>query len=698
MILTRKHTIICWLVILLIIAGTRGESTAQQVSSARGLSLGAKTADINDLQSLDWNPAGLSQIIDWEVTSTNFGNITTPDNRTSFSGIYFQNFGIAKRFLNTHSFGIRYSPGTIFEATIPSTYTYYQTTNQGKDSIAVSYPYNKKVHYAERYSIGYSYLLKGNFSLGIAARLLEQRIDDAIIKEEYIPGTQTKSPKEQPLEYTKNSWNVDIGAQWQVSPSLWIGAVGKNVSSFDVGESSTQQKEKINQILFNVPHFIRFGVGYYPRRNIEVGIDADTRGAFSCGYEWNIAGGLIVRQGLALSSDEGAGMSSTSIGVGYSFSSVTLDIGYLHYFQQLLRNGKALASEFIRSGISNIEYNRFTPDRLAISLHVSLGQLRVSAAKIEYVDMKTTEVYPSTSMSYAGKPLGKARIRNVTDRPIAARVGFFINRYMDTPTQSESYTIPPQSVAEIPFSAIFNPVIKNVASMELCEGSVTVCSSNSDENDDQAPVRMIVYGKNDWDGKVQTLASFVTPRDPDVMFFTRSILNAHKDSLRAVPKQLERFEKARLLFNEFSKRMMYVNDPHQSKDNVQYPNETFALKGGDCDDMTVGFSSVLESIGISTAFVDVVPPDNPGNSHVYLLFDTGLEPEYGRLLTENEKRYIIRVNNIGSETVWIPVETTMLISGFEMAWEKAAEEFLEEARVKDGLAKGWVQIVNVTPQ
>jgi hypothetical protein len=268
---------------------------------------------------------------------------------------------------------------------------------------------------------------------------------------------------------------------------------------------------------------------------------------------------------------------------------------------------------------------------------------------------------------------------------------------MDTPTHSESYTIPPQSVAEIPFSAVFNTVIKTVPSMELCEGNVTVSSTSGDENDDQSPVRVIVYGKNDWDGKASTLGSFVTPRDPDVMFFTRSVLNKYKDTIRAIPKQLEWFEKARLLFNEFSQRMMYVNDPHLSKDNVQYPNETFALKGGDCDDMTVGFSSALESVGIFTAFVDVVPPDNPGNAHVYLLFDTRLEPEYGRLLTENEKRYVIRTSNTGHETVWIPIETTMLISGFDVAWEKGAAEFLEEARLKDGLTKGWVQIVDVLP-
>jgi hypothetical protein len=691
------RTIAYWAVAVTILIGMSCEVLSQQLSSARGLSIGAMTARVNDLQSLDWNPAGLSQIVDWEVSSTNFGNLSKPDSRLSFAGVFFQNFGIAKRFLNVHSIAIRYAPGTVFEALIPSIYTYYQVPDQGGDSIAIPYPYDKKVRYTERYSLGYSYLVKGNFSIGIAARLLEQRINDAVIEEGYIPGTTTKEIQSKPIEYINNSWNIDVGAQWQVSPQFWIGAIAKNISTVNIQESSIEKKEKISQILFDVQHSVRFGIGYYPRQNLAIGIDADVKGAFSCGYEWGITGGLALRQGFALSSDGGTTLSSISVGVGYTFSAVTLDAGYLHYFQQSLRNGHALASEFTQSGISSIEYNRFTPDRLAISLRVSLGQIRTSVAKIEYVEMASTEVYPSIYLSYANKQVGKARIRNISDRPIAARVGFMIDRFMDSPTQTESYTIQPQSVAEIPFSAVFNPVIRTVQSMQLCEGSVTVSSTNGEENDDQAPIRMIVYGKNDWDGKVGTLGSFVTPRDPDVMFFSRSVLNRYKDSIGTIPKQLERFAKARMLFNDFSHLMTYVNDPHLSKDNVQFPHETLILKGGDCDDMTVGFSSILESTGIPTAFIDVVPPENPGKAHVYLLFDTGLEPQYGRLITENEKRYIVRVNSEGSESVWIPIETTMLTSGFNMAWEKGAEEFLEDARLKDGLAKGWVQIVNIIP-
>ena len=122
------------------------------------------------------------------------------------------------------------------------------------------------------------------------------------------------------------------------------------------------------------------------------------------------------------------------------------------------------------------------------------------------------------------------------------------------------------------------------------------------------------------------------------------------------------------------------------------PNETFDVKGGDCDDLSVCFSSMLEGIGIQTAFVDYREPD--GISHVNLLVNTGLTPEYSYMITNNDKKYFIRKNITGTEEIWIPVETTSQ-SNFEKAWEIAAEKFHSEAVNKLGLAKGSVKIIDI---
>jgi hypothetical protein len=111
--------------------------------------------------------------------------------------------------------------------------------------------------------------------------------------------------------------------------------------------------------------------------------------------------------------------------------------------------------------------------------------------------------------------------------------------------------------------------------------------------------------------------------------------------------------------------------------------------------MTVCFASLLSSVGISTAFVDVVPPSAPEKSHVYLLFDTGLEPRYGSSISENPKRYVVRKGKSGKETVWIPIETTVISKGFDEAWTAGAQAYFDDVELGLGVARGWVRIYDV---
>jgi hypothetical protein len=187
----------------------------------------------------------------------------------------------------------------------------------------------------------------------------------------------------------------------------------------------------------------------------------------------------------------------------------------------------------------------------------------------------------------------------------------------------------------------------------------------------------------------------VTPDDPGVIRYTRDVLLMYKDSLNNAGPELETFRKAGILFNTFADKLVYVNDPRQSGDYVQYPSETLQLRGGDCDDMTTCFSSLLNSVGVSTAFVDVIPPEDSSKSHIYLLFDTGLGPKYGNAISMNAKRYVIRRNQKGLETIWIPVETTVITRGFEAAWSQGAQEYYDDVEVGLGLIRGWVKIVDV---
>ncbi len=106
------------------------------------------------------------------------------------------------------------------------------------------------------------------------------------------------------------------------------------------------------------------------------------------------------------------------------------------------------------------------------------------------------------------------------------------------------------------------------------------------------------------------------------------------------------------------------------------------------------YASLLGSIGIQTAFVEVRDPEK-SLGHVYLIFNTDIEPQLGNAITSNAKRYIVRDNTNDKQSIWIPVETTLLTQGFQHAWDQGALAYLEEAVLRNGIAEGWVSIFDV---
>jgi hypothetical protein len=80
---------------------------------------------------------------------------------------------------------------------------------------------------------------------------------------------------------------------------------------------------------------------------------------------------------------------------------------------------------------------------------------------------------------------------------------------------------------------------------------------------------------------------------------------------------------------------------------------------------------------------------------LYLLFDSGVPSSRGDLVSSNEKRYVIRENARGNGMIWIPVETTLVASGFDEAWEAGALEYLQDGVIRHGLTENWVRIIDV---
>jgi hypothetical protein len=653
-------------------------AAGQHLSSARGIGLAAFTASSDDLSSLDWNPAGLVLVRDWQVGVTNFLGLASNDRS---NGLVFHNTGIAKQFLSNNAVGIRYAPGNTSEFIIPSSFTVIDSVT------GIQAKVDKQISYAERYALGYGLRFNEDLSFGISARYREEQITDTqfFTVQDSLTYISTRT-----LTSSANSWNLDLGMLWQLNPQWRLGIVAENL--FKLLES--EFPEELRSFTLDAKKAIRTGVSYMPRKDLLLALDASSIGDGAVGYEWNIWEDFKLRQGIILGNALTPYINATTVGVGWDTKTMHVDLAYLHFFDRTTHSGSISLNDFISHSIHDVEFNPYTNDQLRFSISVALGRTMEPLARIDYIEV-TSDIYPSSYETFAYRPIGRVKVRNISDRPIQAKVGFYLKPFMDAPTETKRYLIQPGTVSDIPFTAIFNELIKSVTEPQVRDGDVYVIASPAEEYDDKSRARVKIYSRNNWNGEALTLRYFMTPTEPDVLRFTRSVLSSHKDQLNTVSPTLLKFEHARILFNEFAQRLSYVNDPKLSKDWVQYPGETLSLHGGDCDDMTVCFASLLASVGISSAFIDVVPPDNPGDAHIYMMFNTGVEASRADIISKNRKRYVLRKNESGTETIWIPIETTQIAKGFAEAWTTGAKEYLDDVELGLGLIKGWVRIVDV---
>ncbi len=646
---------------------------AQHLSSARGIGVGAFTNFTTDINSIDWNPAGLIYIKDWEFNITNFIPTSHP------AKLSLQSIGIGKNIFNDHSAAVRYSPGSVLEFIIPTTLSIIDTNGN-----SITTKFDKKISFNQSYSLGYGYQITDELSLGFSARFIDTKVSDT----KYI--TDSGVIQSQIVNYAASLWTMDAGSIYRFNEFLTAGLVFKNL----IRIREQDLKEEMLDFQLNPIKYVRLGLSYEGDDNFKPGFDIDSEKKIRFGFEWLPIKWFVIRNGYYSSKISDLKLEAISAGLGLKYSQFEIDLSFLRYIDNTLRSGKIDINNIKTFSFTDLEYTRFTPDRVSLSVKINLGKAKETFTRIEYVEL-FNEVYPSSYQIYAFRPLGKARVRNVATKPINVKVSFYVDEVMNLPTESKPYTINPNEVLEIPFFAVFNDVINSVTKFSVFDGTVFVKAKPTDEYDDRYQTRIFVRGRNDWDGDVMLLRYFNTPSDPEVLRFSRTSLKKYKESIDTVNSTLMKFMQAKIIFNELANYVQYVHDPKLSRDYVQYPAETINLRGGDCDDLTVCYSSLLVSVGISTAFIDVIPPNNPTNSHIYLMFDTEIEAANSALISNNSKRFIIRKNNDGVETVWIPIEPTLISEGFNNAWETGAAEYFQDVTINNGLINGWVKVVDL---
>jgi hypothetical protein len=288
-----------------------------------------------------------------------------------------------------------------------------------------------------------------------------------------------------------------------------------------------------------------------------------------------------------------------------------------------------------------------------------------------------TEQYPVFPVSYAwyeDNPVAAVSITNNEPNAISAvEVSLFFEQFMNEPTVSAF--IPGLDRGEsvtVPLTAFFNEAILDLTG-NITGNAVVLINYRSlgARKSASLPLVMPVYHRNamSWDDD-RRAASFVSAKDPLAILFARYVESVAAGRLRpGIPKDIQYALGLFEILNVYG--IKYLIDPASSyvelsesasvPDSLNYPYQTLLYRGGDCDDLSILFCSLLEALKVETAFITI-----PG--HIYMAF--AVDGDAGALARALDGGIITHGGK-----AWIPLEITIPAEGFYRAWRTGVEQW-----------------------
>jgi tetratricopeptide (TPR) repeat protein len=363
----------------------------------------------------------------------------------------------------------------------------------------------------------------------------------------------------------------------------------------------------------------------------------------------------------------------------------------------------ALTSSFSIQGDMSYLYNFYLNQGLGLSLGVSysfpinrsertINTMPVKPEPLQETTIKRTgkgleissidldKIFPVLFKHYDDNPVGKVALYNNESSPVTdITLSFFVERYMDNPKEcAVSEEINSKEAVEVNLFALFSDSVLEITEGTKVSAKLTLgYTLKGKPFSEEYTQSLELYDRNatTWDDD-RKAAAFVTAKDPAVLEFSKRVAGwTQGEGSRAVNKNLSMaigLHEALGLYG-----LSYVVDPKTpftefskdklSVDFLQFPRQTLTYTAGDCDDLSILFSALLESVGIETAFITI-----PG--HIYMAFSLDIEPDTARnsFLRPDD---LIFIDN----KTWLPVEITMTKDNFLKAWETGAKEWRENA-------------------
>ncbi len=399
------------------------------------------------------------------------------------------------------------------------------------------------------------------------------------------------------------------------------------------------------------------GLGFSTRftKNFELGLDG--AGGVSQSYYSNLAPGATVGS-LSVVADAGA-----RIGLIPSYN-IAVDV------RPAIRWARSTGPLDEFDGFSfglgfSVAY-RFGDDPDAPT--ALIRALRLSSGKLPTVFAAMQSYYATNA--FATVTLTNQEKSQISDLEIA----FFQPGYMDAPTPVASIAVlSAHGSIDVPLLAAFNQEVFRTEGSTPLAGELSVKYRYRGRAVEQKfPLSYDLMDRTAivWDDD-RKVGAFITPADSALRNYATFVRQSLKTETLA---QLNApLQTAGQIYAGLGKLgLLYQADPSTpfikaqsgavAVDSVSLGRATLARGSGDCDDLTVLFASLLESVGIETGFITV-----PG--HIYPAFNTRIQargykdihPDRGMMLVVNDE-------------LWVPVEITLVgKQTFLDAWRRGSE-------------------------
>ncbi len=315
-----------------------------------------------------------------------------------------------------------------------------------------------------------------------------------------------------------------------------------------------------------------------------------------------------------------------------------------------------------------------------LSLAFELDNFANDRTRIRVDSVETGSVFPVFYSYYDRNSFGTIAFTNLEETEITdVKVSFFLPRFMGRPKPCETFAVVRKGAsAKASLNAIFDDRVLELTEGVDAEAEVIVeyrLLGAKRVHTEAIKLRMHHRNAMTWQDD-RRAAAFISPKDPAVLWLARYSGAVTRDRSRPdINRNLQiamgAFEVLKLY------GVNYVVDPASSYaeksgdegtvDYLQYPYQTLSYRGGDCDDLSITFCSIMEASGVKTALITV-----PG--HIYMAFSLGVTEAEAAATFADRKSYVMK-----DGVAWAPVEITMVKDGFVKAWRVGAKEWYDNA-------------------